>query len=384
MINNLKDDFKKVFGTNSNCVYFSPGRVNLIGEHIDYNGGFVFPCALDIGTYGVYKKRNDNICRFYSNNYKDKDIIEIDLNTLKYDQDHNWVNYMKGIIYYLNELGYKFDGFDLLIEGTIPNGSGLSSSASIELLMATILNTEYNLNIDKVELIKLCQKSENEYIGLNCGIMDQFAIGICEKNKAVMLNTNTLEYTHVPLDIEGYKIVICNTKVKRGLADSKYNERRKECDLVLEKLNTIGKFNFLCEATLKDLENIKPLLNGDVLFKRAKHAISENDRTQKAKNELTKGNIIEFGNLLNQSHESLKTDYEVSCKELDLMVELAQKYGAIGARMTGAGFGGCTVNIVPDNKVKDLLDNLPKDYKKETGLNGEVYIANSGNGARKL
>lgn len=389
---NLKNEFEKVFETKNTKKFFSPGRVNLIGEHIDYNGGHVFPCNLDIGTYALISKSTDNNFNFYSLNFSDKGIISVPTDDLEYKEKNDYVNYFTGVCYFLaKDYGVKFDfGLNILVFGNIPSGAGLSSSASIEVLMGTIIKNMYKTDISQVDLVKLCQKSENQYNGVNCGIMDQFVIGMCKKNNAILLDTNTLDYEDVPLALDKYKIVICNSKVRRGLADSKYNERRGECDSALELFNKFTNSNekFLCPINLNTLNGVKDKFllekNGDVLFRRVHHAITEDVRTLLAKEKLTNNDFIGFGNLLFLSHASLRDDYEVSCKELDTLVELARENGAIGSRMTGAGFGGCTVSIVHEDLIDDFIKNVTKDYKEKTDLDCEIYIGNSGDFAKEL
>lgn len=345
---NLKEKFFEVFGENSEKEFFSPGRVNLIGEHTDYNGGNVFPCAIDRGTYALIKTRNDNRFRMYSENFEKIGIIEFSLDKLENEKAHDWANYPKGVIKMFIDAGYKIDkGFDILFYGNIPNGAGLSSSASIEILTTVILKNIFGLNIDMIEMVKLGQKTENLFIGVNSGIMDQFAVGMGKKDHAVLLDCNTLKYEYVPVILKDEVIVISNTNKRRGLADSKYNERRGECETALKDLQEKLKIKALGELSIEEFEENKGLIKNEVNRKRAKHAVYENQRTIKAQKELSAGNLEEFGKLMNQSHESLRDDYEVTGKELDTLVELAWKQdGVIGSRMTGAGFGGCTVSIV--------------------------------------
>lgn len=383
---NLKEKFFEVFGENSEKEFFSPGRVNLIGEHTDYNGGNVFPCAIDRGTYALIKTRNDNRFRMYSENFEKIGIIEFSLDKLENEKAHDWANYPKGVIKMFIDAEYKIDkGFDILFYGNIPNGAGLSSSASIEILTAVILKNIFGLNIDMIEMVKLGQKTENLFIGVNSGIMDQFAVGMGKKDHAVLLDCNTLKYEYVPVILKDEVIVISNTNKRRGLADSKYNERRGECETALKDLQEKLKIKALGELSIEEFEENKGLIKNEVNRKRAKHAVYENQRTIKAQKELSAGNLEEFGKLMNQSHESLRDDYEVTGKELDTLVELAWKQdGVIGSRMTGAGFGGCTVSIVKKDKVDDFIKNVGKGYKEKIGYDADFYIVEVSEGPREL
>ena len=388
MIKKLVNDFKKTFNYDGKVdVFFSPGRVNLIGEHTDYNGGFVFPCALDFGTYGVAKKRTDNKFRVYSQNFEDLGIIEFTLNDLKYDKKDNWANYVKGVIKTFIDAGYEIKtGFDLLILGTIPNGAGLSSSASLELLISVILKDFSNLSIDMIEMVKLSQKAENQFIGVNCGIMDQFAIGMGKENNAILLDCNTLKYEYAPISLNGASVVIANTNKKRGLADSKYNERRASCESAVKELNKHGiGIKYLGELAVKEFEKVKHYIKDKEQLKRATHAVTENERTKESVQKLNAGDIKGFGELMNKSHISLRDDYEVTGLELDSLVEAAWNApGVIGSRMTGAGFGGCTVSIVKDEDINDFIEIVGKKYYDKTGLKADFYVAKIGNGSRKL
>lgn len=378
--------FREVFKTEADNVYFAPGRVNLIGEHTDYNGGYVFPCALNIGTYLAVKKRTDKKCHFYSENFAHLGIIEVDLDNFNYDVKDDWANYPKGCIREVqklgNELGY---GLDLYYYGNIPNGAGLSSSASIELVTLVMLNEEYGLNIDRIELVKMGQRAENQFVGVNCGIMDQFAIGMGKANHAILLDTGNLKYQYAPLNIEGYSLVVTNTNKRRGLADSKYNERRAECETALEILKQYKDINALCELSLAEFETLSDKIQAEVIRKRARHAISENERTILAKKALDEGNLVEFGRLMNQSHVSLRDDYEVTGKELDILASLAwAQEGVIGSRMTGAGFGGCTISIVKNECIAAFKENVEREYEKTIGYKPTFYVVLVGDGAKKL
>ena len=386
MLEKLYDKFKELFGYEAESKFFSPGRVNLIGEHTDYNGGHVFPCAIHRGTYALVKKRDDKKFRMYSENFENLGIIEFLLDNLVNEKKHKWVNYPKGVVKMFIEAGYKIDsGFDVLFYGNIPNGSGLSSSASIEIVTSIILKDLYNLDIDMVEMVKLSQKAENQFIGVNSGIMDQFAVGMGKKDNAILLDCNTLKYSYAPVILKDEVLVIGNTNKKRGLADSKYNERRAECEEALKDLQKELDIQSLGELSVEEFNKSEKLIKNEINRKRAKHAVYENQRTIKAQKELTEGNLKEFGRLMNESHVSLRDDYEVTGIELDTMVEIAwNQEGVIGSRMTGAGFGGCTISIVKKDAVDKFIENVGKEYKEKVGLDADFYVVNISDGAKKL
>lgn len=388
MIVKLTEHFKEIFKQDDNIEsFFSPGRVNLIGEHTDYNGGFVFPCALDFGTYAIVRQREDKNFRMYSENFEDLGIIKFNLDNLVYDKKDDWANYPKGVIKTFLDKEFKIpNGFDVLFFGNIPNGAGLSSSASIEVLTAVILKSLFNLDIDMVEMVKYCQIAENKFIGVNSGIMDQFAVGMGKKDNAILLDCNTLNFTYVPVKLKDMSIVIANTNKKRGLADSKYNERRSSCEEAVAVLNKNGvNIKYLGELTVEEFNKVKHFIKDEEQLKRATHAVTENERAKVAVEFLKKDDIKTFGELMNKSHISLRDDYEVTGLELDSLVEAAwEEVGTVGARMTGAGFGGCTVSIVKNSEVDNFIKNVGKKYKEKTGLEASFYIANIGDGARKL
>ncbi|WP_462352564.1 galactokinase [Capnocytophaga leadbetteri] len=382
----LEQKFKEVFGKDAEQQFFAPGRVNLIGEHTDYNGGNVFPCAIDRGTYGLVSKRADRTFRMYSENFADLGVMEFTLDELVNDKKHDWANYPKGVIKMFVEEGFKIDsGFDFLVSGNIPNGAGLSSSASIEMLTGIVLKDLFHLSIDPIAMALLGKKVENLFIGVNSGIMDQFAIAMGKKDHAILLDCNTLKYDYVPVVLKDEVIVIANTNKRRGLADSKYNERRAECDEALAELQTKLPIKALGELSIEEFEANKDLIKSPIRQKRAKHAVYENQRTLKAQKELSAGNLAEFGKLMNQSHISLRDDYEVTGVELDTLAALAwEQAGVVGSRMTGAGFGGCTVSIVKKDKVDDFIKNVGEAYKNKIGYAADFYIAAVSEGARKL
>ena len=386
MLEKLYDKFKELFGYEAESKFFAPGRVNLIGEHTDYNGGHVFPCAIHKGTYALVKKRDDKKFRMYSENFENLGIIEFLLDNLVNEKKHKWVNYPKGVVKMFIEAGYKIDsGFDVLFYGNIPNGSGLSSSASIEIVTSIILKDLYNLDIDMVEMVKLSQKAENQFIGVNSGIMDQFAVGMGKKDNAILLDCNTLKYSYAPVILKDEVLVIGNTNKKRGLADSKYNERRAECEEALKDLQKELDIQSLGELSVEEFNKSEKLIKNEINRKRAKHAVYENQRTIKAQKELMEGNLKEFGRLMNESHVSLRDNYEVTGIELDTMVEITwNQEGVIGSRVTGAGFGGCTISIVKKNAVDKFIANVGKEYKERVGLNADFYVVNISDGAKKL
>ena len=382
----LEQKFQEVFGAPAEKQFFAPGRVNLIGEHTDYNGGNVFPCAIDRGTYGLVSKRADRTFRMYSENFADLGVMEFTLDELVNDKKHDWANYPKGVIKMFVEEGFKIDsGFDFLVSGNIPNGAGLSSSASIEMLTGIVLKDLFHLSIDHIAMALLGKKVENLFIGVNSGIMDQFAVAMGKKDHAILLDCNTLKYDYVPVVLKDEVIVIANTNKRRGLADSKYNERRAECDEALAELQTKLPIKALGELSIEEFEANKDLIKSPIRQKRAKHAVYENQRTLKAQKELSAGNLAEFGKLMNQSHISLRDDYEVTGVELDTLAALAwEQPGVVGSRMTGAGFGGCTVSIVKKDKVDDFIKNVGEAYKNKIGYAADFYIAAVSEGARKL
>lgn len=385
---NLRDKFIEVFG-NSGIdprEFFAPGRVNLIGEHTDYNGGNVFPCALSFGTYAVARLRDDKKVRVSSKNFEKLGIIECDLDTLVYDETQDWANYPKGVVKIFKDHGFEINiGFEILFFGEIPNGAGLSSSASIELATSVVLKSLFHLDVDMIDMVKMSQEAENKFVGVNCGIMDQFAIGMGKKAKAVLLDCNTLKYEYAPVELGDASIVIANTNSRRGLADSKYNERRSECDRALSQLQKKLDVKSLGEISVEEFEANKNLIESEIDRKRAKHAVYENQRTLKAFDNLKIGNIKRFGELMNESHISLRDDYDVTGDALDTLVELAwEAEGTIGSRMTGAGFGGCTVSIVKNENIDDFIKNVGEKYKERIGLKAEFYIADIGDGAREL
>ena len=383
----IRTKFEELFGNEGDIKeYFAPGRVNLIGEHTDYNGGHVFPCALTMGTYAVARKRNDNKIRLYSMNFENLGILESTIDDLKYNKNEDWINYPKSMVWALKEDGFNIDrGFNIVYLGTIPNGAGLSSSASIEVLTGFVLKDLFGLDVDMTKIALLGQKAENKYIGVNCGIMDQFIIANGKKDCAIFLDTANLEYEYAPVKLENAKIVIMNTNKKRGLGDSKYNERRAECEEALKELQQKLDIKSLGELTEQEFEENKYLIKSEIRQKRAKHAVYENQRTVKAVEALKENKIDLFGKLMIASHNSLRDDYEVTGKELDTLVEESLKQdGVIGARMTGAGFGGCAVSIVKSDKVDDFIKNVGKGYKDKIGYNADFYAVEIGDGPRKI
>ncbi len=383
----LLKKFQEIFGAEGETkVFFAPGRVNLIGEHTDYNGGHVFPCALTIGTYAMVRKREDKLLRFYSMNFESLGVITSSIENITYKNEDNWTNYPKGVIWAMQEKGYSIDtGMDIVIFGNIPNGSGLSSSASLEVLTGFVLKNLFALDIDMIQIALIGQFSENHFNGVNCGIMDQFAIAMGKENNAIFLDTADLSYEYAPIVLENKKIVILNTNKKRGLGDSKYNERRSECEEALNDLQSVVKIQSLGELSEAQFEEHKHAITRDVCKKRAKHAVYENQRTIQAVAALKKGDLTLFGELMIASHNSLRDDYEVTGIELDTLVEEALKQkGVLGARMTGAGFGGCAVSIVDAEEVDAFIQNVGKAYKEKMGYAADFYVVSVGNGPSVL
>lgn len=384
----LLEKFQEIYGEGGDIrSYFAPGRVNLIGEHTDYNGGHVFPCALTIGTYGVARKREDNKLRFYSVNFSKLGVIESSLEDLVPSEQAGWTNYPKGVMWTFEKRGYKLPfGVDFLIYGNIPNGSGLSSSASLEVLTGVMLKDMFGFTeLTMQELALIGQYSENNFNGMNCGIMDQFASAMGKKDCAIFLDTSTLEFEYAPVKLPDAKIVITNSKVKHSLVGSAYNDRRNECESAVKDLQKVLDIKALGELTEEEFEANKDAIQDPVCCKRAKHAVYENQRTIKAVKALKENNIEEFGKLMNASHVSLRDDYEVSCEEIDILVDLAWKIpGVIGSRITGGGFGGCTVSIVKNDAVDGFIETIGREYKEKVGHEAEFYVVDIGDGARKL
>ena len=380
----LLKKFQEVYGGEGEVyTYFAPGRVNLIGEHTDYNGGHVFPCALTLGTYGLARKRTDNKLRFFSVNFEQRGIVESDLNDLVPSKKAGWTNYPKGVMWAFEGRGFKIPcGLDILIYGNIPNGSGLSSSASLEVLIGTMLKDLFGFDVTPVDIALIGQYSENNFNGCNCGIMDQFASAMGKKDHAIFLDANTLKYEYAPVVLEDAKIVIINSKVKHSLVDSAYNDRRNECETALKELQSVVDIQTLGDLTEEEFEAHKDAIKSEVRQKRAKHAVYENQRTIKAVKALAENDVETFGKLMNASHVSLRDDYEVSCKEIDILVDLAwATEGVIGSRITGGGFGGCTVSIVKNEAVDNFVATIGAAYKEKVGHEAEFYIVDIGEGA---
>lgn len=383
----LLKKFEDIFGNEGEIKsYFAPGRVNLIGEHTDYNGGHVFPCALTIGTYAIARKREDKKLRFYSMNFEQLGIIESDLNSLIFDKSADWTNYPKGVMWAFKEKGYSIsNGFDILLFGNIPNGSGLSSSASVEVVTGVLLKDMFSLDVTMIDIALIGQYSENNFNGVNCGIMDQFSIAMGKKDNAIFLDTSDLSYEYAPIKLENSKIVITCSNKKRGLGDSKYNERRSECETALAEIQKVKDMKALGELTEEEFDAVQSSIEDPLRRKRAKHAVYENQRTIKAVKALKENNIALFGKLMNESHISLRDDYEVTGIELDTLVEAAwEQEGVIGSRMTGAGFGGCTVSIVENDKVEDFIEKVGEKYLEKIGYAADFYVVDIGDGAREI
>lgn len=379
----LLQKFEELFGDADGVkVYFAPGRVNLIGEHTDYNGGHVFPCALTIGTYGAARKRNDNKLHFYSMNFDRVGVQESAVDALGEAKESDWTNYPKGVIWTFAKRGFEMPcGMDLVLFGNIPNGSGLSSSASLEVLTGFILRDLYGFDVTNVDLALIGQYAENNYNGMNCGIMDQFASAMGKKDHAIFLDTADLSYEYAPIVLDGAKIVVTNSKVKHSLVNSAYNQRRSECETALAELQSVVDIKGLGDLSEEAFEKHKGAIKDEVRVRRAKHAVYENQRTIRAVEALKNNDIKMFGELMNASHVSLRDDYEVSCEEIDILVDEAWKIpGVIGSRITGGGFGGCTVSIVKDEAIDTFKEQVEKAYEEKTGKTAEFYIVEVGDG----
>ena len=378
--------FQELYGEGGEIrTYFAPGRVNLIGEHTDYNGGHVFPCALTMGTWAVVRNREDRKLGFFSLNFEKLGIIETSLDELIPSKNAGWTNYPKGVMWAFEKRGYELThGMDILIYGNIPNGSGLSSSASLEVLTGLMLKDTFGFeDLSMIDLALIGQYSENNFNGCNCGIMDQFASAMGKKDHAIFLDTNTLKYEYAPVVLENAKIVIINSKVKQSLVDSAYNDRRNECETALKELQKVTDIKTLGDLTEDGFEQYKDAIKEPVRQKRAKHAVYENQRTIRAVEALRNNDVKLFGQLMNASHESLRYDYEVSCEEIDILVDLAQAMpGVIGSRITGGGFGGCTVSIVEEGTVDKFIEEIGKTYKEKVGHEAEFYVVDIGDGAK--
>ena len=379
--------FEEIFGdTKGVNVYFAPGRVNMIGEHTDYNGGHVFPCALTIGTYAAARKREDDKLRFYSMNFEKLGVIESTIVDLKPEKEADWTNYPKGVMWAFEKRGFKMPcGLDIVLNGNIPNGSGLSSSASLEVLTGFLLRDLFGFDVTNVDLALIGQYSENNFNGMNCGIMDQFASAMGKKDNAIFLDTADLSYEYAPLVLDGAKIIVTNSKVKHQLVDSEYNVRRSECEKALEELQTVIEINGLGDLLEEQFEQHKTAIKDEVRVRRAKHAVYENQRTIRAVEALKKNDIKLFGELMNASHVSLRDDYQVSCDEIDVLVEEAWKVpGVIGSLITGGGFGGCTVSIVKDEAVDDFKEKVGAAYRDRVGKEADFYVVEIGDGPSKM
>ena len=384
---NVLAKFKELFGGEGEIgVYFAPGRVNMIGEHTDYNGGHVFPCALTIGTYGVARKRNDKKLRFYSMNFEQLGVLESSVENLKPEKEADWTNYPKGVMWAFGEKGMKVEqGMDLVLFGNIPNGSGLSSSASVEVLTGFILRDMFGFDVTNQDLALIGQYSENNYNGCNCGIMDQFASAMGKKDNAIFLDCNTLEFEYAPIVLDGAKIVVTNSMVKHSLVTSAYNDRRNESAQALKDLQTVTDIKTLGDLTDEEFDKHQDAIKDEVARKRGKHAVYENQRTIAAVKALKANDITTFGKLMNASHVSLRDDYETSCPEVDVLVDEAWKIpGVIGSRITGGGFGGCTVSIVKDEAVDEFKEKLTKAYEEKVGKTPEFYVVSIGDGPSRL
>jgi len=381
----LKNKFIGLYGQGENIkTFFSPSRVNIIGEHIDYNGGKVLPGAIGLGTYGIVRKREDNKVFLASENVDLR--VEVNIDNLKFEKEHGWGNYPKGVLYFIREVGYKIGGMDILVKGNIPYGAGLSSSASLELLIGEMVNILFNHgSIPTVELVKICQRAENEFVGVKCGIMDQFAIGMGKKEKVILLDTNNLQYEYIDMDLGDHILVIMNTNKQRELSDSKYNERREECEKGLDLIREYKDIEKLCDLSIEEFKELEEFIIPNDIKNRVEHVVYENHRVNEAVTALKQGDILKIGQLLIESHSSLRDLYEVTGKELDSIVSSANKFpDCLGARMVGAGFGGCAIAIVKKDSLDEFIDYVSKRYKENTGQDGEFYVTNISDGVREI
>ena len=383
-VTELKKFFKEAYGQEADAVYFSPGRVNLIGEHTDYNGGYVFPCALSFGTYLLIRKNGEKFVQFRSLNQPE--VVKVTFDKLTERLENSWVNYPLGVFAQFVKRGITFEeGFDIMIWGDVPNGAGLSSSAALEVVTAFALNDQLATNLSRTELAKIGQKAEHEFALVNCGIMDQFASANGQKDHAIFLNCDTLEFELVPVKLEGIKVVISNTHSPHKLDSGAYNQRVAECKLAVEQLNRVRPIKYLAELTEAEFEKVQDAITDTVAHKRARHVVGEVQRTTDAVKALKAGDIKLFGQLMNASHVSLRDDYEVTGPELDTMVEEAWKIdGVIGSRMTGGGFGGCTVSLVKDEAIEEFKEKVGKAYEAKINIKPDFYIAEIGNGAMRV
>ena len=388
----MNETFTKIFSntTSQPLKFFAPGRVNLIGEHTDHEGGFVFPCAIDFGISALALKNSKNTLRLYSMNFDSEFNSPFEI---KFDDIHEklsgsrtWVNYPLGIASVLKTHGYKFNsGIDILYSGNLPDGAGLSSSAAIEVLTVKIFSELLNFNIDGVNAAKFSQEAENNFVGMHCGIMDQFASSMGKKDNAILLNCSTLEYSYAPLNLGDFRLVITNSNVPHSLVSSEYNLRRKQCEQALKDIQTEKNISCLCELTQDELDEYSYCIKDPVNLRRAIHAVNENSRALRASQALKSGDLKTFGKLMNASHVSLRDFYEVTVRETDILADLAWNFeGVIGSRMTGGGFGGCTVSIVKENLVEEFIETIGKKYKELTGIKADFYTTGSSEGARRL
>lgn len=379
----LLKTFEEIFGSAEGAkVYFAPGRVNLIGEHIDYSGGHAFPCALTLGTYGVARKREDSKIRFYSVNFDGLGVIEDSLADLHPGEDETWTAYPKGVIWAFEKNGRKIkNGIDILLYGTLPEGAGLSSSASVEVLTGFILRDIFQLDVSDKELAIFGQTAENQYCGMNCGIMDQFAVAMGRKDQAIFLDTASLSYEYLPLDLGDNRLIIANSNKKHNLIDSKYNERRAECEKALAELQAVIGIENLCDLDEETFETYQTAIGDDVRRRRVRHAVYENQRTLRVAEALRRNDIEALGKWMNESHHSLSEDYEVTGEEMDTLAAAAwQQTGVLGSRMTGGGFGGSTVSIVKKDCIDDFIANVGKIYKEKVGYAADFYVVEAGGG----
>ena len=386
ILERMRNVFREQFGTAQPAAYFSPGRVNLIGEHTDYNGGHVFPCAISLGIYALAARREDSSFRVYSMNLPEQGVVEFPPEGLSYDKAKDWANYPMGVVSVLEQEGHRApQGLDIVFYGTLPNGAGLSSSASLEVLTAVLLDDLFGFGLDRIEIVKLCQRAENRFVGMQCGIMDQFAVGMGKKGCAILLDCNTLEYRYSKLDLKDCCIVITNTNKKHSLVSSAYNERRSQCEHALAQLRAVRPIQSLGELTREEFDAMAHLIQDPVERRRARHAVYENRRTLEAVEALEKQDLKRFGQLMHDAHVSMRDDYEATGPELDALAELAwQEPGVIGSRMTGGGFAGCTVSIVENAALEAFQAHITEGYTRRIGYGPSFYIAQISDGTHRV
>ena len=384
-IDQLKSAYEAAYQKPATDIFFAPGRVNLIGEHTDYNGGFVFPCALSFGTYILLSKNDEQKINFRSLNMEA--IYSLELTQLSEPLPNKaWANYPLGVFAQFIKRGVAItQGYDILFWGNVPAGAGLSSSAAMEVVTAYALNELLGTQYGLADLAKIGRAAEHEFASVMCGIMDQFASAHGKANHAIYLNCDTLEYDLVPVKLEGIKVVVTNTHSPHKLDSGSFNDRVRQCQLAVEQINAVRPIQYLAELSQLEFEQIKDAITDEIAHRRARHVVGEVQRTKDAVEALKNGDIVKFGQLMNQSHVSLRDDYEVTGPQLDTLAEAAWKInGVLGSRMTGGGFGGCTVSLVQEQAIPTFIEQVGAEYTEKTGLTADFYIAEIGDGAHRI